>query len=56
MSGTTLSREIAVLSEVFGYSLDDVLEFQLNAAEATFLPADERLALIGQITDGFDRA
>lgn len=56
MSGTTLSREIAVLSEVFGYSLDDVLEFQLNAAEAAFLPADERLALIGQITDGFDRA
>lgn len=42
MSGTSLSREIANLAEVFGYSLDDVLEWQLNAVNAAFLPSDER--------------
>lgn len=42
MSGTSLSREIANLAEVFGYSLNDVLEWQLNAINAAFLPSDER--------------
>lgn len=42
MSGTSLSREIANLAEVFGYGLDDVLEWQLNAINAAFLPSDER--------------
>ncbi len=55
MSGTTLSREIAVMSEVFGYSVDDVLDFQLNAAEAAFLPVDERAQLVAQITAQFDQ-
>ena len=54
MSGTTLSRELAVLSEVFGYSVEDILEFQLNAAESAFLPADERSALVAAISRGFD--
>ncbi|MFM2412021.1 MAG: hypothetical protein RLZZ587_354, partial [Actinomycetota bacterium] len=55
MSGTTLSRELAVLSEEFGYSVDDILDFQLNAAEAAFLPADERAQLVAQISAQFDR-
>ena len=42
MSGTSLSREIANLAEVFGYILDDVLEWQLNAINAAFSPSDER--------------
>jgi adenosine deaminase len=42
MSGTSLSREIANLGEVFGYTLDDVLQWQLNAADATFLPVEDR--------------
>lgn len=42
MSGTSLSREIANLAESFGYDLDDVLQWQLTAAEAAFLPVDER--------------
>ena len=42
MSGTSLSREIANLAEVFGYDLNDVLEWQLNAITAAFLPSDER--------------
>lgn len=56
MSGTTLSRELAVLSEVFGYTLDDVLDFQLNAAQSAFLPVADREALIAHILDEFDRA
>jgi adenosine deaminase len=55
MSGTTLSRELAVLTEEFGYSVDDILDFQLNAAEAAFLPADERAQLVAQISAQFDR-
>lgn len=54
MSGTTLSRELAVLTEVFDYSVDDILEFQLNAAESAFLPADDRAQLVAAITRGFD--
>ena len=42
MSGTSLSREIANLAEVFGYDLNDVLEWQLNAITAAFMPSDER--------------
>lgn len=42
MSGTSLSREIANLAEVFGYDLDDVLEWQLNAVNAAFLPSEDR--------------
>jgi len=42
MSGTSLSREIANLGEVFGYTLDDVLQWQLNAADAAFLPVEDR--------------
>ena len=32
MSGTTLSKELALLTEAFDYDLDDLLTFQLNAA------------------------
>jgi adenosine deaminase len=46
MSGTTLSREIASLVETFGYVLEDILEWQLNAAGAAFLSAPEREELI----------
>jgi adenosine deaminase len=42
MSGTSLSREIANLGEAFGYTLDDVLQWQLNSADAAFLPVEDR--------------
>jgi adenosine deaminase len=54
MSGTTLSREIAVLAEVFGYTLDDIREFQINAAGAAFLSADERIELVTLLDERFD--
>ncbi|MGN6446378.1 adenosine deaminase [Amnibacterium sp.] len=54
MSGTTLSRELALLTEAFDYDLDDLLTFQLNAAEAAFLPLEDREDLADRITAGFE--
>ena len=51
MSGTSLTRELAILAETFGYDLDDLAVFQLNAAAAAFLPLEDReelIELIGQ--------
>jgi adenosine deaminase len=49
MSGTTLSREIELISEAFGYDLDDVRWFTINAMKSAFLPFDERLDLIERV-------
>jgi adenosine deaminase len=54
MSGTSLSQELTLLTEAFDYDLDDLLTFQLNAAEASFLPIEDREALVDRITSGFD--
>jgi adenosine deaminase len=56
MSATSLTRELALLSDAFGYGLDDLLTFQLNAAEAAFLPLEERAELVELIEDGFGGA
>ncbi len=56
MSGTSLSRELALLSETFDYDLSDLEVFQLNAAAAAFLPVEDREELADQIIDGFGRA
>ena len=53
MSATSLTRELALLSDAFGYGLDDLQAFQLNAAEAAFLPLDDREELIELIEVGF---
>lgn len=53
MSRTTLSREFALLSEAFGYGLEDLRRFSLNAAKSAFLPWDRRLELIDQVKNGF---
>ncbi|HEY3003155.1 MAG TPA: adenosine deaminase [Kribbellaceae bacterium] len=46
MSGTTMTRELALLSEAFGYDLDDLRWFAINAMKSAFIPFDERLAII----------
>ena len=56
MSATTLTRELGLLVDAFGYDLDDLLVFQLNAAEAAFLPLEDRAELIELIEDGFGAA
>lgn len=55
MSRTTITRELARLVDAFDYGLDDLEQFQLNAAAATFLPVEQREELIDLITEGFDR-
>jgi adenosine deaminase len=56
MGNTTLSRELGLLSDTFGYDLDDLESFQLNAAEAAFLPRDDRDELVEVIRSGFEAA
>jgi adenosine deaminase len=56
MSRTTLTRELELLMTTFGYSLADLEQFQLNAAEASFQALDDREELIDMISEGFSRA
>jgi adenosine deaminase len=56
MSNTTLSRELALLSDAFGYDIDDLEVFQLNAAQAAFLSVEDRDELTDAITAGFAAA
>jgi adenosine deaminase len=56
MSNTSLSRELALLAETFGYDVDDLEVFQLNAASAAFLSLEDREDLAVQIAEGFGRA
>ncbi|WP_298228233.1 adenosine deaminase [Gryllotalpicola sp.] len=53
MSATSLTRELSLLADAFGYSLADLETFQLNAAEAAFLPLEDREDLADQISLGF---
>ncbi|MEO6827841.1 MAG: adenosine deaminase [Microbacteriaceae bacterium] len=56
MSGTTLSRELSLLADAFGYDLTDLEVFQQNAALAAFLPLEERDDLADVIAAGFEDA
>jgi len=56
MSGTSLSRELALLVQAFDHDLDDLETFQLDAAAAAFLPLEERALLAERIREGFDEA
>lgn len=56
MSQTSLSRELSLLSDTFGYDLGDLEVFQLNAAEAAFLPVEDREELAAAISAGFEQA
>ncbi|CAL9512552.1 adenosine deaminase [Streptomyces sp. enrichment culture] len=49
MSGTSMSREFELLSETFGYTLDDMQWFTVNAMKSAFIPFDERLAMINEV-------
>jgi adenosine deaminase len=53
MSGVTLTDEFELLVETFDYDLDDLLELTLNAAEAAFLPLEEKEALVEYINDTY---
>nr|MDT0658003.1 adenosine deaminase [Micromonospora sp. DSM 115978] len=49
MSGTTMSREMALLTEAFGYGWAELQWFTINAMKSAFIPFDERLAIINEI-------
>lgn len=49
MSRTSMSREMEILAEAFGYTLRDLQWFTVNAMKSAFLPFDERLQLINEV-------
>jgi adenosine deaminase len=54
MSGTSMNLEFERLVEGFGYGLDDLQWFTINALKSAFIPFDERLELIdGVVKPGY---
>jgi adenosine deaminase len=49
MSQTSMSNEMNALVDAFGYTLEDLRWFTINAMKSAFLPFDERLAIIDDI-------
>jgi adenosine deaminase len=49
MSRTSMTDEMTALVEAFGYDLDDLRWFTINAMKSAFLPFDERLAIIDDV-------
>jgi adenosine deaminase len=49
MSGTSMSREMALLADAFGYGWRDLQWFTINAMKSAFIGFDERLALINDV-------
>lgn len=49
MSATTMSREFALLSDAFGWTLDDVELATVRAMRAAFLPHDQRERIVGEL-------
>ncbi|HZK35362.1 MAG TPA: adenosine deaminase [Aeromicrobium sp.] len=49
MSGTSMSREMNRLVEAFGYGIEDLRWFTINAMKSAFYPFDKRLAIINDV-------
>jgi adenosine deaminase len=49
MSGTSMSREMLLLADAFGYGWSDLSWFTVNAMKSAFIPFDERLAMINDV-------
>jgi adenosine deaminase len=49
MSGTSMSREMALLAEAFGYGWSDLQWFTVNAMKSAFIGFDDRLAIINDV-------
>jgi adenosine deaminase len=49
MSGTSMSREMALLVEAFGYGWKELQWFTINAMKSAFIPFDERLRIIDEV-------
>ena len=49
MSNTTLSQEFAACCDAFGWTWQDIRWLTINAAKSSFIPFDDRLAIINDI-------
>ncbi|GII21186.1 adenosine deaminase [Planosporangium mesophilum] len=49
MSRTSMSREMALLVDAFGYGWSELQWFTVNAMKSAFIPFDERLVLINEV-------
>lgn len=49
MSGVSMTSEMHALCETFGYGIDDLQWFTVNAMKSAFWPFDDRLRLIEQV-------
>ena len=49
MSGTSMSHEMSLVSQAFGWGLLDLQWLTVNAMKSAFLPFDERLTLIEEV-------
>jgi adenosine deaminase len=49
MSGTSMSREMALLVEAFGWGWPELQWLTINAMKSAFIPYDERLAIITDV-------
>jgi adenosine deaminase len=49
MSGTSMTREMALLVEAFDYDWTDLRWFTINAMKSAFIAFDDRLAIINQV-------
>ncbi|MEW2398985.1 adenosine deaminase [Streptomyces sp. NPDC046862] len=49
VSGTTMTREMSLLVEEAGWTLDDLRTVTVNALKSAFIPFDERSALIRDV-------
>lgn len=49
MSGTSMSKEMALLSEAFGWGWSELQWLTINAMKSAFIPYDQRLALINDV-------
>jgi adenosine deaminase len=57
MSGTSMTREMSLLVDEAGWSLEDLRWATINAMKSSFLPFDERLAIIDEVVKpGYDKA
>jgi adenosine deaminase len=49
MSGTSMSREMTLLVEAFGWGWSELQWLTINAMKSAFIPYDERLAIINDV-------
>jgi adenosine deaminase len=49
MSGTSMSREMSLLSEAFGWGWTELQWLTINAMKSAFIPFDERLAITNEV-------